>query len=196
VRRGRGVFATEFGSISYEPGDWVLMPKVTTFRQSPEAGDDLLLVIESLQPIRLCEHEQVGRHTPIDPTMQEVILRPRRASRYSAEASICSDSTKCPKSPRTPRFHPPTISPLPTDPRPLGPRSIILAGRGPGSGESQIGDIGRGSGRRSYHQQPWLSSLSAVPQARCARNPRRCQVLLTDRPECLAAAGVLVSEIR
>ena len=54
---------------------------------------------------------------------------------------------------------------------------------GAGSGESQIGDIGRGSGRRSYHQQPWLSSLSAVPQARCARNPRRCQVLLTDRPE-------------
>jgi hypothetical protein len=45
-----------------------------------------------------------------------------------------------------------------------------------------------GSGRRSYDQQPWLISLSAVPQARCARNPRRCQVLLTDRPECLARA--------
>jgi len=55
-----------------------------------------------------------------------------------------------------------------------------------GSGESQIGDIGRGSGRRSYRQQPWLSSLS-VPQAPCARNPRRCQVLLTDRPECARA---------
>jgi hypothetical protein len=55
-----------------------------------------------------------------------------------------------------------------------------------GAGESQIGDIGRGSGRRSYRQQPWLSSLSAVPQARCVRNPRRCQVLLTDRPECRA----------
>jgi hypothetical protein len=60
------------------------------------------------------------------------------------------------------------------------PRPPLLPGAG--SGESQIGDIGRGSGRRSYHQQPWLSSLSGVPQARCARNPRRCQV----RPECLA----------
>jgi hypothetical protein len=75
VHRGRGVFATEFGSISYEPGDWVLMPKVTTFRQLPEAGDDLLLVIESPQPIRLCEHEQVGRQTPIDPTMLEVRIK-------------------------------------------------------------------------------------------------------------------------
>jgi hypothetical protein len=55
---------------------------------------------------------------------------------------------------------------------------------GAGAGESQFGDIGRGSGRRSYRQQPWLSSLSAVPQARCVWNPRRCQVLLTDRPEC------------
>ena len=38
----------------------------------PEAGDSLLLVVESPQPIRLCEHEQVGGHTPIDPTMLEV----------------------------------------------------------------------------------------------------------------------------
>jgi homogentisate 1,2-dioxygenase len=72
VHRGRGVSATEFGPISYEPGDWVLLPKATTFRQLPEAGDSLLLVVESPQPIRLCEHEQVGRHTPIDPTMLEV----------------------------------------------------------------------------------------------------------------------------
>ncbi len=72
VHRGRGVFATEFGPISYEPGDWVLLPKATTFRQLPEAGDSLLLVVELPQPIRLCEHEQVGRHTPIDPTMLEV----------------------------------------------------------------------------------------------------------------------------
>jgi homogentisate 1,2-dioxygenase len=72
VHRGRGVFATEFGPIQYEPGDWVLLPKATTFRQLPEPGDSLLLVVESPQPIRLCEHEQVGRHTPIDPTMLDV----------------------------------------------------------------------------------------------------------------------------
>jgi homogentisate 1,2-dioxygenase len=61
VHRGRGVFATEFGSISYEPGDWVLMPKVTTFRQLPEAGDDLLLVIESPLARRLLEDWLHGR---------------------------------------------------------------------------------------------------------------------------------------
>jgi homogentisate 1,2-dioxygenase len=72
VHRGHGVFATEFGPLVYEPGDWVLLPKATTFRHMPEAGDSLFLVVESPQPIRLAEHEQVGRHTPLDPTMLEV----------------------------------------------------------------------------------------------------------------------------
>ena len=72
VHRGRGTFATEFGPIAYEPGDWGFLPKATTFHQLPDPGDSLFLVVESPQPIRLCEHEQVGRHTPFDPTMLEV----------------------------------------------------------------------------------------------------------------------------
>src|SRR5258708_25706133 len=38
----------------------------------PEAGDSLLLVVGPPRPIRLTEHEQVGRHTPIDPTVLDV----------------------------------------------------------------------------------------------------------------------------
>jgi hypothetical protein len=48
---------------------------------------------------------------------------------------------------------------------PRGPRAAVPAPPvkpGAGSGESQIGDIGRGSGRRSYRQQPWLSYLDHV----------------------------------
>src|SRR5438094_3043638 len=72
VHRGKGMFATEFGPIAYEPGDWVLLPKATTFQQLPDPGDSLLLVVEAPAPIRMAEHENVGRHTPIDPTMLEV----------------------------------------------------------------------------------------------------------------------------
>src|SRR5438067_9047848 len=72
VHRGSGTFATEFGPIAYEPGDWVFLPKSTTFRQLPDPGDSLFLVVESPQPIRLAEHENVGRHTPVDPTMLDV----------------------------------------------------------------------------------------------------------------------------
>ena len=72
VHRGAGTFATEFGPIRYEPGDYVMLPKSTTYRHMPDAGDSLLLVVESPAPIRLTEHEQVGRHTPIDPTVLDV----------------------------------------------------------------------------------------------------------------------------
>jgi homogentisate 1,2-dioxygenase len=57
---------------SAEPGDYVMLPKSTTYRHMPDPGDSLLLVVESPAPIRLTEHEQVGRHTPIDPTMLDV----------------------------------------------------------------------------------------------------------------------------
>jgi len=72
VHRGTGVFATEFGPLRYEPGDYVLLPKGVTFRLMPETADSRLLVVESPQPIGLCEHQQVGRHTPVDPTVLAV----------------------------------------------------------------------------------------------------------------------------
>lgn len=68
VHRGNGVFATEFGPLAYEPGDYVVVPKGTSFRHMPDGADSLLLVVESPQPITLCEHEQVGRYVPVDPT--------------------------------------------------------------------------------------------------------------------------------
>ncbi len=39
VHRGTGTSATEFGPITYEPGDSVLLPKATTFQQIPDPGD-------------------------------------------------------------------------------------------------------------------------------------------------------------
>ncbi len=72
VHRGTGTVATEFGPIAYEPGDYIHLPKGTTFRQMPDDRDHVLLVVETPGPIGMAEHENVGRHTPIDPTMLEV----------------------------------------------------------------------------------------------------------------------------
>jgi homogentisate 1,2-dioxygenase len=69
VHKGTGSFDTEFGRIPYEPGDYVLIPKGITFRHVPAAGDSHLLVIESPAPLSLTEHQQVGRHMPVDPTV-------------------------------------------------------------------------------------------------------------------------------
>ncbi len=72
VHQGTGAFATEFGRLQYEPGDYVLIPKGVTFSLMPDAGDSHLLVIESPAPLTLTEHQQVGRHMPVDPTVLTV----------------------------------------------------------------------------------------------------------------------------
>ena len=63
VHRGSGTFATEFGPISFEPGDYIYLRKGTTFRHMPDDRDQLQLVVETPGPIRPSEHENVGRRT-------------------------------------------------------------------------------------------------------------------------------------
>ena len=71
VHRGSGAFATEFGPI-VRARRYILLPKATKFRQIPDDRDHILMVVESPGPITMAEHENVGRHTPVDPTMLEV----------------------------------------------------------------------------------------------------------------------------
>jgi homogentisate 1,2-dioxygenase len=69
VHEGTGIFATEFGRLAYEPGDYVLIPKGITFSVLPDPGDSLMLVVSSPAPLSLTEHKQTGRHMPVDPTV-------------------------------------------------------------------------------------------------------------------------------
>src|SRR3954453_20713168 len=69
VHRGTGSFATEFGRLPYEPGDYILIPKAITFKVIPVLGDTHMLVVESPSPLSLTEHKQTGRHMPVDPTV-------------------------------------------------------------------------------------------------------------------------------
>jgi homogentisate 1,2-dioxygenase len=69
VHKGSGMFATEFGRLDYEPGDYVLIPKGVTFAVMPDKGDSHMLVVESPAPLGLTEHRQTGRHMPVDSTV-------------------------------------------------------------------------------------------------------------------------------
>src|SRR5258708_12852080 len=69
VHKGTGMFATEFGRLAYEPGDYVLIPKGITFRLMPDNVENHMLVVCSPAPLSLTEHQQVGRHMPVDPTV-------------------------------------------------------------------------------------------------------------------------------
>ena len=47
VHTGRGQFETDYGVLWYEPGDYILIPKGTTYRVKVEPSPSLFLIIET-----------------------------------------------------------------------------------------------------------------------------------------------------
>ncbi|TYB44096.1 homogentisate 1,2-dioxygenase [Actinomadura chibensis] len=82
VHRGTGHFETEFGRLPYRPGDYVYLPKATTYRQVPDGGSHLI-VIEAREEFRVPEAGALGRYFPYDPALvtvpePEAFEEPRR----------------------------------------------------------------------------------------------------------------------
>jgi homogentisate 1,2-dioxygenase len=70
VHEGEGVFETEFGPIPYEPGDWVVIPKSTTYQVVPNGTKNYFFIIEAVDEIVFPDFTArgLGRHVPFDPT--------------------------------------------------------------------------------------------------------------------------------
>ncbi|MEU9359008.1 homogentisate 1,2-dioxygenase [Streptomyces sp. NPDC048301] len=72
VHRGTGTFVTEFGALGYRPGDYVYLPKATTYRVVPDDADTCFLVIEATEEFRVPEAGALGRHFPFDSALVTV----------------------------------------------------------------------------------------------------------------------------
>ncbi len=71
---GNGLLQTEFGPLPYRTGDWIYLPKATTWRQLPDAPTTWLM-IEATDEFRVPPPGPLGRHFPFDPA-QLVIPEP------------------------------------------------------------------------------------------------------------------------
>lgn len=71
VHAGEGRFETEFGALPYRPGDYVHIPKATTYRQVPD-GPSHLLLIEAATPFHTPEPGVLGRFFPFDSALAVV----------------------------------------------------------------------------------------------------------------------------
>lgn len=80
IHRGTGRFETEFGPLDYEPGDYVKIPKATTYRIVPSTEDNFSLVIATRGEIDFPDFGAFGRHAPFDPT----VIRIPEPVRYDA----------------------------------------------------------------------------------------------------------------
>jgi len=66
VHRGTGRFETDYGMLPYEPGDYVTIPKGTTFRIHVDSGPAVSLMIETPEAIALAERGPLGQHALFD----------------------------------------------------------------------------------------------------------------------------------
>lgn len=71
VHVGSGHFETEFGRLAYRAGDYVYMPKGTTYRQVP-GGPSHVLLIEAVEEFRVPEAGPLGRFFPFDSSLMRV----------------------------------------------------------------------------------------------------------------------------
>ncbi|MGH7166660.1 MAG: homogentisate 1,2-dioxygenase, partial [Nitrospiraceae bacterium] len=67
IHQGTGRFETDYGVLPYEPGDYIVIPKGTTYRLVVETGPSLVLLIETPEPVELPERGPLGQHALFDP---------------------------------------------------------------------------------------------------------------------------------
>lgn len=72
VHHGTGVLRTEYGPLAYRPGDYLLLPRGTTFRFEPAAPTHLLVIEAAGSAFELPDRGLLGRHALFDPAVVEV----------------------------------------------------------------------------------------------------------------------------
>ncbi len=69
IHKGHGILETDFGPLYFEPGDYIVIPRGTTYRLLPETTDNAFLVIESFSKIRQPDRGIMGQHALYDPAI-------------------------------------------------------------------------------------------------------------------------------
>ncbi len=66
VHEGTGQLDTDYGTLNYEPGDYVVIPKGTTYRVIVESAPSLFLIVETPEPVTIPERGLLGHHALFD----------------------------------------------------------------------------------------------------------------------------------
>lgn len=68
VHEGHGTLETDFGNISYEAGDYLIIPRGTVYRIA-SAVPTQLLIVESFSEVRFPDKGMLGQHALFDPAV-------------------------------------------------------------------------------------------------------------------------------
>jgi homogentisate 1,2-dioxygenase len=75
VHQGTGILETDYGDLSYKKGDYLVIPRGTTYRVVTHEPN-IHLVIEAASEINLPERGMLGRHAQFDPMVMRIPVLP------------------------------------------------------------------------------------------------------------------------
>lgn len=71
IHQGTGRLETDFGPLDFGPGDYLVIPRGTTYRVCPQTAENFFLVFESRTRFVQPERGLLGQHALYDPTVVE-----------------------------------------------------------------------------------------------------------------------------
>lgn len=83
IHRGSGKFETDYGDIAYQKGDYIVLPRGTTYRITTREPN-VHLVIESPTEVHLPDRGMLGRHAQFDPMVLRTPLLPEKERKTGA----------------------------------------------------------------------------------------------------------------
>lgn len=72
IHQGKGTIETDYGPLKYRKGDYVIIPRGTTYRFNPEGEGQFYLLIESMSELTIPDRGQLGRNAFYDPGVIEI----------------------------------------------------------------------------------------------------------------------------
>lgn len=88
VHRGTGSIESDYGVLAYEPGDYIVIPRCTTYRVHPDTEDNFFLIIEGFSELSIPTKEQkgiIGMHALFDMSAITIAVLPER---YEERAGV------------------------------------------------------------------------------------------------------------
>lgn len=86
VHRGKGMFESDYGSMPFQTGDYIVIPRGTAYRFVPETTDNFFFILEATDSFfDLPDRGMLGPTAQIDPAMIETPELPDKPSRPEEE---------------------------------------------------------------------------------------------------------------
>jgi len=69
IHEGKGTLETDFGPMAFEEGDYIILPRGTTYRFKPETTQNFFVIFQAASQIQEPERGLLGQHALYDPAV-------------------------------------------------------------------------------------------------------------------------------